>query len=394
VPVAAYASHPARRQATARIPEPLYREWRREFRRDLYSRAHQGETHMPVHHKHLTREELIRALLKYAKSSPGPISATRFCTATKISAAAIYRHFASFPDFLAAAGPAIGDRLTRYRRASFPAMMEEFHRVATLLARTPTRADLLAHARIRPKTYINHIGPWPDVLTAYSRWLSSIGFQPMSPTPAEAPSPTTTTPSAPASSAPASSAPPPSPSGRGAAVLRGGEGSPSSPPSEPPPSPPSEIPNLKSDLSASLHLLGSPLGFRGLLHAPTNELGVIHLFGLLAPELNIAVEHIGAAFPDCRALRPEPCATPQPSGGAAGPCFPGATSGSRYSPWSALKWRRITIEFELKSSNFKAHGHDPTLCDLIVCWLHDWPDCPIEVIELKSIMAKAWGRAA
>jgi hypothetical protein len=38
-----------------------------------------------------------------------------------------------------------------------------------------------------------------------------------------------------------------------------------------------------------------------------------------------------------------------------------------------------------KSSNFKVHGHDPALCDCIVCWHHDCPTIPrrIEVIELK-----------
>ena len=29
-------------------------------------------------------------------------------------------------------------------------------------------------------------------------------------------------------------------------------------------------------------------------------------------------------------------------------------------------------------------GHSPEGVDLIVCWEHDWPDCPIEVVELRS----------
>ena len=48
------------------------------------------------------------------------------------------------------------------------------------------------------------------------------------------------------------------------------------------------------------------------------------------------------------------------------------------------QWERIKIEFEYRSSNFKDHGHDPKGCDLIVCWIHDWNECPLEVIELKS----------
>jgi hypothetical protein len=47
-------------------------------------------------------------------------------------------------------------------------------------------------------------------------------------------------------------------------------------------------------------------------------------------------------------------------------------------------WERISIEFEFRSSNFVQHRHDPSKCDLIICWEHDWKDCPLEVIELKS----------
>jgi len=30
------------------------------------------------------------------------------------------------------------------------------------------------------------------------------------------------------------------------------------------------------------------------------------------------------------------------------------------------------------------HGHEWSECDLIVCWEHNWPECPVEVIELKK----------
>jgi hypothetical protein len=57
-----------------------------------------------------------------------------------------------------------------------------------------------------------------------------------------------------------------------------------------------------------------------------------------------------------------------------------------------VSWRRIAIEFELRSSNFRVHGHNPRLCDLVVCWEHDWPACPVEVLELKSVMKRVGGR--
>jgi len=51
----------------------------------------------------------------------------------------------------------------------------------------------------------------------------------------------------------------------------------------------------------------------------------------------------------------------------------------------------IHIEFELYSSNFVDHGHDPNKCDLIVCWQHDWKECPnnIDVLELEQFWDKA-----
>jgi hypothetical protein len=27
-------------------------------------------------------------------------------------------------------------------------------------------------------------------------------------------------------------------------------------------------------------------------------------------------------------------------------------------------------------------------CDGIVCWINNWPECPLEVIELKSVVER------
>lgn len=103
--------------------------------------------------------------------------------------------------------------------------------------------------------------------------------------------------------------------------------------------------------------LGAPLNLNGLQHAPTNEMGVVFLFGLLAPSLGYLVESLSTGFPDCAAKRR-----------LHGPDQP---------------WERVRIEFEFRSRNFLTHKHDPRKCDLIVCWKNDWPDCPLEVLELK-----------
>ncbi|MBI1885163.1 MAG: hypothetical protein HYS09_02420 [Chloroflexi bacterium] len=103
-------------------------------------------------------------------------------------------------------------------------------------------------------------------------------------------------------------------------------------------------------------VFGGPLNFRELRHEPVNEQGVVFLFGMVARELGFLVDAVGTGFPDCRAKR--------------------RTKGGYYA--------EVDVEFEFKSSNFREHGHDPAECDLVVCWEHDWPDCPVEVLELKS----------
>jgi hypothetical protein len=101
---------------------------------------------------------------------------------------------------------------------------------------------------------------------------------------------------------------------------------------------------------------GDVLNFRNLLHAPVSELGVVLLFGMVAGELGFIIESVASEFPDCEAKRRAP-------GGG---------------------WERLRLEFELASANFETHGHDAGACDLVVCWEHDWPDCPLPVLELKS----------
>lgn len=44
----------------------------------------------------------------------------------------------------------------------------------------------------------------------------------------------------------------------------------------------------------------------------------------------------------------------------------------------------IYTEVEHRSYTFSVHGHDPTACDLIACWEHDWPQAPLPVLEFFS----------
>jgi len=105
---------------------------------------------------------------------------------------------------------------------------------------------------------------------------------------------------------------------------------------------------------------GNPIDFRGLRHEPVNEQGVVFLFGMVARELGYHVEAVQTGYPDCEAKRQV----------------------------DAGKWQRVRIEFEFESRNFRDHGHSPDGCDVIVCWRHNWAECPpsLEVVELSSVI--------
>jgi hypothetical protein len=54
----------------------------------------------------------------------------------------------------------------------------------------------------------------------------------------------------------------------------------------------------------------------------------------------------------------------------------------------------VRIEIEHESRNFLRHGHDPKGCDLIVCWEHNWEECPLEVVELRKAVERSGDRAS
>ena len=109
-------------------------------------------------------------------------------------------------------------------------------------------------------------------------------------------------------------------------------------------------------------MYGDPIDFRGLRHEPVNEQGVVFLFGMVAKDIGYLVEAIQGGFPDCEAKR-------QVSRG---------------------HWQTVQIEFEYASRNFIEHGHDPEKCDVIICWIHNWPECPegLEVLALSEVIKK------
>jgi hypothetical protein len=107
-------------------------------------------------------------------------------------------------------------------------------------------------------------------------------------------------------------------------------------------------------------VFGNRINFKSLACAPVNELGVVYLFGVLHDTFDLKIESIQSGFPDCIARR---------------------RIGSD-------RWEEVRIEFEYNSRSFVNHKHDPDRVNTIVCWNHNWNDCPahIEVIELSSLL--------
>lgn len=97
--------------------------------------------------------------------------------------------------------------------------------------------------------------------------------------------------------------------------------------------------------------------FEGILRAPETEQEVIILFSKLSQHLKMKIESVSTRYPDAyvRIKKGE-------------------------------DWITRTVEFEINSSDFESHRHDPKECDIIICWNDDWDGKPnrVEVVELRK----------
>ncbi len=119
-------------------------------------------------------------------------------------------------------------------------------------------------------------------------------------------------------------------------------------------------PRTRRNLLQKRPVYGPLLNLPELVHEPLNEQGVVFAFGVAARQLGFAALRFQTAFPDCEALRE-------------------VVRG---------QLQRVRIEFEYESRNFLRHRHRKDGCDIIVCWVHNWKECPknIEVIELRKVL--------
>lgn len=103
---------------------------------------------------------------------------------------------------------------------------------------------------------------------------------------------------------------------------------------------------------------GDILGVRGIVYEPINEQGVILLFAAVCYDLGFRIEGIRTKFPDALLIRKN----------------------------DKGHFSKCLAEFEYKASNYQLHGHPLKGCDLIICWENNWPNCPLEVLELKTVV--------
>ena len=109
---------------------------------------------------------------------------------------------------------------------------------------------------------------------------------------------------------------------------------------------------------------GPVLNFLRMVYPPDSEQGVVILFGMMCECLDLWIEKVQEAYPDCVATR-----------------------------WIRGRRKQVRIEFENKSGQYPidhARDHREKGCDILVCWEHNWKNVypGLEVIELKSEIEK------
>jgi hypothetical protein len=264
----------------------------------------------------MTRDELIAAVRDAAaKRGTTILTKVEFCAATRTPPTRIDTLFASWAELCAEAGlqPGVPGKMSD--EALFAAMRDAFVACGGIV----TRAAFDRRFRHSRSALVRRFGTWVETLIAFAAWVE------------------TSAPDFPYREELAAHV----------AERRKGRVLAPRPPR------PSRAPRKDG------RDFGDILGWHGLFHAPTNEMGVVLAFGAAADALGFGIETVGTGFPDCTAKR-------------------------RVAPG---RWRAVRIEFEYRSRNFRDHRHDPAGCDLIVCWEHDWAEAPVEVLELRSAIA-------
>lgn len=308
----------------------------------------------------MTKEEIISALKECAATLGHAPTLREIRTHSSLSLRAVKKHFTCYTSALMEAGL---ERCGNGSRLTMLALFKDWAQVARKLKKVPTMSEFELHGKYSTIPYGSRFLSWrrvprgmhafaekeglaaeyADVLTIIreqygtaDQWghrfpASAPGAAPTT-TPTMRPTMTTSDTSGEEATWPAPIIRP---------ILR-----------------PGTRPGMRRPIMPDRPVYGAPMLSMALCNVPVNEMGVVFLFGMLARELGFSITRIQSEYPDCEALR----------------------------QMDNDRWQRIWIEFEFASRNFLEHQHDPEKCDLIVCWTNNWPECPIEVLELKSVM--------
>jgi hypothetical protein len=306
----------------------------------------------------VTKEEIISALKECAATLGHAPSHPEFRAHTGVKMHGIRKHFPTYTSALTEAGL---ERLGGGHTLSMQALLKEWAQVARKLNKIPTMAEFEIHGKYTARPLVARFMSWTHVPRSLLRFAEKERFEaeyadvialikaeqgraeewaarrkerrvtPAMPT-------TTPTSNAPAEEAPAMT-PPMTPQMRQIPTR-------------------DMRPIMRRPIMLDRPVYGAPMMTTPLCHVPINEMGVVYLFGAMAWDLGFMVTRIQREFPDCEAMR----------------------------EMDVDQWQRVWIEFEWESRNFLEHQHDPEKCDLIVCWRHNWPECPLEVVELSSLV--------
>jgi hypothetical protein len=268
--------------------------------------------------KEMSRDEVINVIRQATEELGHVPSMNELVTTNRLRRYDLRKHFAVYTSALEACG------LTRHGQGyelSLATLFADWSGLVRQLGKSPTMAEYAVYGRYSPKALSRHFGGWADIPPGMAQYAREHGLE-----------------------------------GSTKDVLEivarqvGAERDATSTFRR------NTRPILRPGLMKGEPVYGAPTVDAHLMLAPTNEQGVVFLFGAMARKLGFVVLRIQPGYPDCEALRE---------------MGPG-------------QWQRVWIEFEYESRNFLLHGHRPEKCHLIVCWRHNWEESPLEVIELGT----------
>jgi Homing endonuclease associated repeat len=276
------------------------------------------------------KNAVLDEIRRVARTMGHAPSRTEFQARSQLREYHVLQHFSRWKEAIRAAGLEPDAANVRLEDG---ALLEDWGSMVRRLRQIPTRAYYRREGKYNPGLLEDHLGPWSGIprqfrefATGKLAWQDVLALLP----PEDAKSELELR--------------PPASNGNTAQTLV-------------PAHTPSVIQHPSLD---SRPTYGNLIDFRGLRHEPVNKDGVVFLFGMAAKELGYLVEALQAGFPECEAKRQV----------------------------SVGKWQRVRIEFEFESRDFRDHGHPFDGCEVIVCWRHNWLDCPsrLEVVELSTVI--------